>query len=217
VSELKNNDSRLNNFEDFTKYQTISRRIIAGIIDTNIILIYNIIVIILLIIFRTKYNFLIFNLISILSIYAYTIIMTKKYGATIGKILSGVEVVDYKSEMKINWSQSIRRELINILSAIFYISSILYFTILNSNISSDLYLKFSEENIIIKVIDNIFNGIIFLELFTSLFSKKRRAIHDLLGSTVVIIKKDKNVKFLFLSVILFIILIITHIYIFRKL
>jgi uncharacterized RDD family membrane protein YckC len=125
------------------------------------------------------FNYLIFNIIFSSSIYIYSVLMHGYYGQTIGKMCTGVKVLDI-SEKSLNMNQAIIRDLIPITISVI---TFIYMAIIVTNGTNPFSIDSKDNNMLI---DNI--GIIwfFIEIVTMLLSKKRRALHDYIAGSVVI-------------------------------
>jgi uncharacterized RDD family membrane protein YckC len=100
------------------KYAGFWIRVLAFIIDTLVLVIPNIIInIVFSSISMPNFGSVFIYLVSL----AYYILMTKKYGATIGKKALGIQVHSYKSN-ELSWGQLILRETIGkIISALIFL------------------------------------------------------------------------------------------------
>jgi uncharacterized RDD family membrane protein YckC len=127
------------------------------------------------------YKSIIYDILEIL----YLVSLTYLYGATVGKKLLGVEVVDNKTGGKIFLRQAILRE--SGLVALVLVSvclSLFYPGFLSSGPTDAGHLAYEYFEF----------GAQFwflLEMITMLSNKKRRAIHDYIAGTVVVLKKSK--------------------------
>lgn len=108
--------------------------------------------------------------------YLYSIYLHKKYGATFGKMVTRVKVVDAVTEGPITFKQAIIRDLI---PAMFSISLIAYLLITGDS-------ELMDDSAYTLYMPLILLGWFLAEIITMLTNKKRRALHDFLAGTVVI-------------------------------
>ena len=163
------------------KYSTFWPRLFAAIIDG---IFFAIVLYIECLIFGIEYDkqdkFL--QAINGVQFAVYAILMHGLFGQTLGKMIMGVKVLNHDTETKINITQAIRRESVNLILNITWVLLILALAV-----SLDLYGTISE-NLVFAVIG--FGILSFVwaisEFITMLFNDKRRAIHDYIGKTVVV-------------------------------
>jgi uncharacterized RDD family membrane protein YckC len=103
---------------------------------------------------------------------AYVVLFHWRFGATFGKMALGIKVVDYSKEGGISLKQAIVRDIVP--SSVVVISSIEIIAFRNA--TSQLA-NFANQ------INSLWS---ILEIFTALFSSKRRAIHDIIAKTICI-------------------------------
>lgn len=157
------------------KYNTFPRRLLAGIIDG--IFLYPISFLESLYINKGVSLFAIGTFATGVIYSLYFIILHAKYGHTIGKIITGLKVLDISELRLINFKKSILREspfvVIN-LAIILYVIALL---------GDDLSKTEERFHNITYTINLIWIG---LEIIYMLTNKKRRAIHDVIADSVVI-------------------------------
>ncbi len=108
--------------------------------------------------------------------YVYSIYLHGAYGATIGKMITKVKVVDAITEGPITFKQAIIRDSIPLILSVILI----------------IYVPLSVDNINEADIESLYFmplilGLWFVaEVITMLTNKKRRALHDYIAGTVVI-------------------------------
>lgn len=162
------------------KYQTGFKRLLAAIVDG---IVFMPLVLLEQLIFKSaKNSFLIFSWLTFsafLPIF-YSIILHYKYGQTIGKWVVGVKVIDITETRNINLKQSIFRDILYLAAEVI---GLCYFLILMLHTGDNDYLVANY---------NEFTGLPFfiwtlLELITMLTNHKRRAIHDFLAKSVVVL------------------------------
>ncbi len=118
----------------------------------------------------------------------YSILLQGRYGQTIGKFICNVRVLD-KTEKPLSMKQAIYRDalpIVIILPVLFYQVT----NILNGQISSKGLP--SPMNVTLKTYLSIYPIWFSLELLTMLTNKKRRALHDFIAGSVVIIEKTDD-------------------------
>ncbi len=111
--------------------------------------------------------------------FVYTVVMHARYGQTVGKMVTKVRVVDYRTEGKISWLQAWLREGIPMLLSMGFLGySIFVMLDVNSQlfVTNELFWLFTA-----------LPGLWFVaEVMTMLTNKKRRALHDFIAGTVVV-------------------------------
>ena len=111
-------------------------------------------------------------------IYAYSVLMHAYFGKTIGKMFVGIRVLTIE-ENKISFKHAILRDIVPIFIMLISISSVLEVMFPQPMPSTSISPIF----FIITGFPLIWS---LLEIFTMLFNKKRRALHDFIAGTVVI-------------------------------
>lgn len=164
-----------------TKFSTFWPRFWAALIDG---LLFAVILYIECLLFGVEYDsrdrFL--QALNGLQFSLYAIVMHGMFGQTLGKMITQVKVLNNETEDKINLLQALRRESVSLaLNASWVIMLITIATIYEMTGSIPEGLAYGV----------IAFGIIALiwgisEFITMLFNKKRRALHDFIGKTVVV-------------------------------
>ncbi|KOY87603.1 hypothetical protein AD998_17005 [bacterium 336/3] len=157
------------------KYNTFLPRLIATIVDFIIFLLIQAILYFLVF----KNNFIDIQLFIVIIVmlqafyYGYFIYAHTKYGQTIGKAYANIKVVSCKDENRLlNLKEAVIRDMIGVGFVVFDIIAIIFEW---------------NDNTIIWYISSYFIYIwLILELITMFFNEKRRSIHDLIASSVVI-------------------------------
>lgn len=176
---------------DYKYYAGFMQRFCANLIDGIILSIVS-----FLVLFFRDINVTLFITLTIFSFFIsifYNVYFLKNYGATYGKSLMDIKVVKLNGE-KIDWKESILRNIVEIivsmfqtiiiLICVFSISSKEFMTVVNEggnftkSINLDLNLYF----------EYLLLFWCLSELIFILFNKQRRAIHDYIAGTVVIYK-----------------------------
>lgn len=136
--------------------------------------------------FTNSKSFLLYLPIAIIAI-LYKPYMESSYGATIGKKLLNLKVVDENFE-KINFQQSIKRSFILILPSILYIP-VYYFALQDQMVinAADPILAIPANYPVTGTISNLSLIIILIDLIVLLGKKPRfQSLHDLIAQTYVV-------------------------------
>ena len=110
----------------------------------------------------------------------YGVLLTGLLGQTIGKIIMGIKVLDLNEKQYIGIKRAVFRDSVPIF---FQVVSLL---ILGLNQYEIVFISDEFSSFVESVISKTSFLWFILELITMLLSKKRRAVHDLLASSVVI-------------------------------
>jgi uncharacterized RDD family membrane protein YckC len=110
--------------------------------------------------------------------YLYNIILHTFFGQTIGKMLTGIKVLDV-SETPITFRQSVYRDIIPLILGVIFLCGDIY-TI------STIGIEFVGNSIFYVIMTNILLVWAVLELVSMLTNEKRRSIHDFIAGTVVV-------------------------------
>lgn len=161
------------------KYSTFWRRFFANTID-------GLIFIPILLIESRLFNFefsssnTTFQMFNSIQFVIYVIVMHGLCGQTIGKMICNVKVVDHDTERDISMTQSIKRSSVDVLLTLALLISITALTTTNNN---DYKILLG-----VGIFSLSFASIAWAlsEFISMLFNKKRRALHDFIGQTVVI-------------------------------
>jgi len=116
-----------------------------------------------------------------LSYFTYSIFLHGKYGQTVGKIATGVKVVDF-SETPLRMSQAVRRDIVPLILVLVSLAVQVPQILEGVNLVNPTRLFDSTDMIFVSV--QI--GWIIAELLTMLTNSKRRAIHDFIAGSVVL-------------------------------
>ena len=115
----------------------------------------------------------------------YTVTLHARHGQTVGKMVTGVRVVDFRTEGRISWKQAWLREGIP-AAADFVLLPYCIYLILSARISPEQFVTGQGMQGTLWLL-GLLPGLWFLaEVVTMLMNKKRRALHDLIAGTVVI-------------------------------
>jgi uncharacterized RDD family membrane protein YckC len=116
--------------------------------------------------------------------FVYSIYFHSKYGQTIGKMLAGITVMDLNEEKIVSLKQAILRDSIWIgisLIAFIYLVGISLF---NNGDAYEQYMLYDD------LYGNLSIIWVLVELLSMLTNSKRRAVHDYIAGSVVIITDD---------------------------
>jgi uncharacterized RDD family membrane protein YckC len=116
----------------------------------------------------------------------YTVVMHARYGQTIGKMVTKVRVVDFRTEGKISWHQAWLREGIPMVLSLgclaYQVNAILTGRVTPSAIANGDALNSGTFWIVMTLPLMWFVA----EVLTMLTNEKRRALHDFIAGTIVI-------------------------------
>lgn len=161
------------------KYETGWRRFFAAFIDAVIV---NIVAIPIQILFKIEIENHVFWISDPIQLFN-LILLTYFMGATIGKKILGLKVVDITTESSISLLQSVLREIGSVIVFLIQLGLLWQSTRYKQiDITDDYSKPFGILNLGIFVWFTI-------EMTTMLLNKKRRALHDLIAGTVVLRKK----------------------------
>lgn len=150
------------------KYQTFGRRVVAGLLDTFLLFVVNLIVSGFLAPAGDKIGFIVTGIISL----AYYVLLHYHYGQSIGKMALKVKVLD-DSETPLNFGQVILRYLPQLLPVMFAVS----FSTAGENSSAELW-------------QTLLSGLMMLfalaDIIVCLSNDRRRALHDFIAGTIVV-------------------------------
>ena len=153
------------------KYKTFWPRFWAPVLDSVVVwpfLVLGPYVLVSLFEFPRDWRVFIFGC-AYLSYYPYSIYFHWKYGATIGKMITKIRVVDCHTEREISLKKSVLRDIVPFAIIFGYVGT-------ESSVSS---------------VDNVLLFWFLLEVGTMLLNEKRRALHDFIAGTVVV-RSDLN-------------------------
>lgn len=163
------------------KYSTFWRRFFANTID-------GLVFIPILFIESRLFNFefsssnTTFQMFNSIQFVIYAIIMHGLCGQTIGKMICNVKVVDHETEYDISMRQSIRRSSVDIFLTLTF-ALLISITSIVPTANNDYSILLG-----VGILSLAFASIAWTlsEFISMLFNKKRRALHDFIGQTVVI-------------------------------
>lgn len=164
---------------NYRKYSTFRPRFWASLIDGYIIYL----VFIFLSYLSTNSSGAvqsIYGYVNVIIMLFYSLALHTFFGQTCGKMLLSVKVVDYLSEQDISFKHAFKREIVPfIFLLIFY----LYFFMISNEQNSNTAELNRKALLIMSAVFYIWQ---VLEIISMLFNEKSRALHDLIGKTVVV-------------------------------
>jgi len=117
----------------------------------------------------------------------YTVVMHARYGQTIGKMVTKVRVVDFRTEGKISWRQAWLREGIPMVLSMgllgYEVSSLLRGAVTPREIATGETLVASKAFWLAGALPFLW---FIAEVLTMLTNEKRRALHDFIAGTVAV-------------------------------
>jgi len=117
----------------------------------------------------------------------YTVVMHALHGQTVGKMVTKVQVVDFRTERSISWRQAWLREGIPIFLSLgilgYEVHSILTGRVSPSSLANGEELIGSKAFWLLSALPALW---FLAEVVTMLTNEKRRALHDLIAGTVVV-------------------------------
>jgi uncharacterized RDD family membrane protein YckC len=174
-------------FPQEKRYRTFGPRFWTGAVDTCVFLPLTVTISFLLSLNIPRFLAAMLVVIQNLAWLVYTVTMHARYGQTIGKMVTKVRVVNFRTEGKISWGQAWLRDGIPVLLSLGLVGYQVY-ELLSGRITPS-------------ALDNgeTFNGngpywlltgipgLWFIaEVLTMLTNRKRRALHDFIAGTVVV-------------------------------
>jgi uncharacterized RDD family membrane protein YckC len=161
------------------RYDAFWRRLSAGLVDGIILTIISLLWAKIIFSYYQLPSFALTVALSMLP-FLYSVLLTGLFGQTVGKIITGIKVLDLGEKKVIGLKRAILRDSVPI------IIQILSLVILSLHATEVHYV--TDE--VSSVAESIISWTSFLwfvtELITMFLNKKRRAVHDLMASSVVI-------------------------------
>ena len=197
--------NRMRDKEQEEPYRTIWRRILASFIDSSIFLSFNALLgfILFKVIGQNGYIYVLI-ISSFLSV-IYNIILVYKFGGSLGKLFSKIKVLNEKDEVPVKLFESIKREILNIFRAIIQFWRLYSYILAAGIFVYEDYKSIALISPILRVFTYLFFIFGYIEIFSALFSSKRRAIHDYIAGTVVKKTDDLKIRTVLISIIVFVI------------
>jgi uncharacterized RDD family membrane protein YckC len=136
------------------------------------------------------------SILSAIAGFAYTVIGHARWGQTLGKRAVGIRVIDVNGG-PIGWSKALRRSSVDI--AFGTLAQAVYWTVALNNAEFQT-LPWSEMRARYEAlrppwgmwIDYVYNAWLASEFVTMLFNKQRRALHDFIGGTIVVVVEPQR-------------------------
>jgi uncharacterized RDD family membrane protein YckC len=163
-----------------TKYDNVFRRIGASIIDILVLVPLAFLDIYICSVFENKFVILLWLFTMSSLILFYTVFLHYKYGQTLGKMATGIKVVDLNESIDITLKQSILRSITYILIET---SGLIYFSILTLTSDESIINMIESFDHFGQIISFV---LILLEIIVLFSNKKRMAFHDYIAKTVVV-------------------------------
>lgn len=109
------------------------------------------------------------------------------FGATLGKMVFGIKVVDYTGNPT-NFSSILLRNILGVLSSLTKIlSGIFWFqSLFTSKTFSFEYFQIPYQNITLSGL--VFSGLFIIDVIVFIFNNKNQALHDIIAKTLVVKK-----------------------------
>jgi uncharacterized RDD family membrane protein YckC len=118
----------------------------------------------------------------------YTVVMHARYGQTVGKMVTKVRVVDFRTEGRISWRQAWLRESLPMVMSLGFLGWVV-FLILCTGLSPKA-LANGEASLAVRnsfwLLTALPASWFMAEVLTMLTNNKRRALHDFIAGTVVV-------------------------------
>lgn len=168
------------------RYSTFGPRFWAGPVDSCALLPIGFITSILLALNIPKTLAALLVIVESLAWLFYTVVMHGRYGQTVGKIVTKVRVVDYRTEGRISYRQAWLREGIPMAVSL-VVLGYQVFGFLAGNLSAQELVNGKEaldkQFVLVTALPSAW---FVAEVLTMLTNRKRRALHDFIAGTVVV-------------------------------
>lgn len=112
---------------------------------------------------------------------AYTIVMHARYGQTVGKMATGVKVLDVSESKDIGLRQALLREIVPLFVGVL---STVYLVVFGAMLGQEEVT--GPAAVVLHVVGFAFLLWIVSDIVTMLFNRKRRSVHDFVAGTVVV-------------------------------
>lgn len=168
------------------KYKTFGNRFLAGLIDSFLLIIM--LVILNPWLYSTqlpKAIYILHFIINSTAYYFYSVLMHGRYGQTVGKMLCNVKVIDKSEKHPITYKQAFLRDSVAIIIGLISMFALLPEVLRGINPAD---LPDSVWHATLSLFSTLW---FFLEITTMMTNKKRRALHDYIAGTVVILTKEE--------------------------
>jgi uncharacterized RDD family membrane protein YckC len=169
------------------RYRTFGPRFWTGCVDSCVFLPSTVTISLLLSLDIPRLLAAMLVIIQNLAWVVYTVIMHARYGQTIGKMVTKVRVVDFRTEGRISWLQAWVREGIPLLVSLGLVGYDVYVIFSGQITPRDYANGEAYKNDGPFWLLSAIPGIWFLaEVLSMLTNRKRRALHDFIAGTVVV-------------------------------
>lgn len=165
------------------KYETFGARVSAGILDGLVLLPLSIPMIVVEMTSKPwpAWALILVHVLTPLASYAYSILMHGRYGQTLGKMWAGVKILDVGESKPITYFQALKRDAVPLLFFIILLPVELH--LIQQGEYGFAEIRTSPWH---RILGSLMWGWWGLEILTMLFSRKRRAVHDIIAGTVVV-------------------------------
>jgi len=190
-NEIKDNPVYKKEEEQPSIYGGFLRRLTAAMID---IVYLNIIYFIIMLLVKTSVHVTL-SIVTIWPIIAtsYYVIFHAKYGATLGKLKLGLQIRHLNLDT-ISWKAALKRQSVDIVISLLIVVAVILNLAHISNTEAINTLK--DSNNLIEFANNKLSSIVYVlfqiwalsELIVLLLNDKKRAAHDYIAGTVVVVK-----------------------------
>ena len=173
-----------------TKYLTGWKRCKASIIDSEIISSIDYILLVPMVFFETYTTKVVILFIIIVINYFYSIFSHARWGQTIGKYIYGIKVKDNNEERRLSIGSAIKRDIVPLCieCTLFVVQYFQGKDVLGIYFYEKPYTtELDTEIMMFLVIPLLWQ---LLEIGSMLFSKKRRALHDFIAHSVVVVEEE---------------------------
>lgn len=169
------------------RYSTFGPRIWTGIVDSFVLWPVGLISTALLSLNIPRTLAALLVIVESLAWLLYTVAMHARYGQTVGKMVTKVRVVDFRTEGSISWRQAWLREGIPMVLSLGFLGwevfLILTGSVSPSALASGEVLVASKGFWLLTALPGLW---FIAEVLTMLTNEKRRALHDFIAGTVVV-------------------------------
>jgi uncharacterized RDD family membrane protein YckC len=187
VSALVVSFYKKRSFDPSLRYLTFGPRFVTGFVDSCVLWPIGFVVTVISVLHVSKETTAILVVVNALFGFLYTVYFHGKYGQTVGKMVTKVRVVDFRTEQRITYRQALLREGIPVLMSIGELVYLIYLIIHNPELEKSIKEGKSDDLFIALSLLSIIPLLWFIvEVVTMLTNEKRRALHDFIAGTVVV-------------------------------
>ncbi len=168
------------------KYSTFAPRFWTGFVDSCVLWPISFISSVAFSFTLPKFLAALFVIIEGVPWLLYTVALHARYGQTVGKMVTKVKVVDFKTEQNIGYKQACLRECVPLVLNVVGMSWQI-FVIFTRDLTPAAFAQSKEfEDVPLWLLAGLPACWFLAELLTMLTNEKRRALHDLIAGTVVV-------------------------------